>query len=119
MGMTWSKTSCNDGATCSTNSLIERSAYCVAGDIGASIPSKMRLFMAVPGFNCNRSPYLGQSNPQPILNNCNELVHSSFIHQQPYKVYKLSHTKASIFVLTGAIQIFARGKDGKMEAKRR
>src|SRR5213078_3724471 len=98
MGMTWSKTSCNDGATCSTNSLIERRACCVAGDIGASMPSKMRLFMAVPGFQCNRSPYFGQSNPQPIPNNVNKLVHGSFIHQPSNKVYKLSHTKASVFL---------------------
>jgi hypothetical protein len=71
----------------------------VADDIGASIPTKMRLFMAVPGCKWNRSPYFGQFNPQPILNNSKNHVHSLFIHQPPNKVYKLSHTKASIFSL--------------------
>src|SRR5258708_28785761 len=44
--MIWRSTRSIWGEACSMNSLIVRSAYCVAGDIGVSTPSKMRLLMA-------------------------------------------------------------------------
>src|SRR2546422_11360402 len=46
-GMTCSKTRRSSGDDCSRSSLVIRRAYCVEGERSVSIPSKMRLFMAL------------------------------------------------------------------------
>src|SRR5438128_11754755 len=47
--MTVSRTTCRDDEVGSRNSLTTRRACCVGGDNSISTPTKMRLFMVVPG----------------------------------------------------------------------
>src|SRR5438552_2075612 len=47
--MTVSRTTCRDDEVGSRNSLTTRRACCVEGDNSISTPTKMRLFMVVPG----------------------------------------------------------------------
>src|SRR5438874_1349291 len=61
--MTLRRTRCNSDVANCISSLTARSACCVAGELFVSMPSKMRLFIIIPGQYFNWSTGVGHIQP--------------------------------------------------------